>query len=362
MKFKAFFLSGLLLFAGCGAPSGAMTAIQNGGEWFLNDENDDFISYQYSPATDSYPNTSHSMREMGALWSIYKLGDFLKDERYDVLAEKGLNYFKGFLEEDTANGFTYVNITPDKVKLGYSGFMILNLLESDDQDKDTLMSELADGILYHQREDGSLDTFFYSDRDTGQDYYPGEALLALSSLYEYSGEQRYLDAVKKALPYYVSYFDKNPNTAFVPWQTQAYSKYFLITGDTAASDFVFEMNDYMEAHFSEAGEACSPNTESAGIVTGVYVEGMTKAYSVATTLGDENRSACYARFIRNGAETVMDLQFPMEDLDLEDYSEAAISTATGGFCGSKTDITMQVDRNQHSVMALMGAYALGIIE
>ncbi len=351
----------LVLLSGCGS-SGALMAIEQGGEWFLNDENENFIYYQYKPATDFHPNSSHAMREMGALWSIYNLADFLKDERYDALAQKGLTYFKSFLVEDATNGFTYVNATPDKIKLGYSAFMILNLLESDDPEKDELMRELADGILYLQQDDGGFDTFFYSDRDTGLDYYPGEALLALSALYEYTEEQRYLDAVKAALPYYEAYFDETSNTAFVPWQTQAYSKYFLLTGDTEASDFVFKMNDYMTAHFSEDGGTCSPDTESAGIVTAVYVEGMTRAYTVAKTVGDEERAECYARFIQAGSKTVMGLQFPMEDLNLDDYSEAAIVTATGGFCGSKTDVTMQVDRNQHATMALMRAYELGLIE
>lgn len=365
MKIRSALLSFALIcsfFLSACASSDPLTAIEKGGEWFLNDENENFIHYQYKPATDFHPDASHAMREMGALWSIYNLADFLKDERYDALAQKGLTYFKSFLKEDTANGFTYVNVTPDKIKLGYSAFMILNLLESEDPDKDELMRELADGILYLQAENGRFDTFFYSERDTGLDYYPGEALLALGSLYEYTNEQRYLDAIKNALPYYISYFEENPNTAFVPWQTQAYSKYFLITGDTEASDFVFEMNDYMASHFSEEGESCSPDTESAGIVTAVYMEGMTKAYTVAKTLEDEERADCYARFIRNGAETVMDLQFPMANLNLDDYPEAAIPTATGGFCGSKTDVTMQVDRNQHATMALMRAYELGLIE
>ncbi len=357
MKLKALFLTGCLLLSAC-APSGAMDAIRNGGEWFLNNENENFIYYQYSPTTFFHPTGTHPMREMGALWSIYKVGQFLEDERYAVLAEKGLNYFKSSLEEDTENGFTYVNITPEKVKLGYSGFMILNLLESKDPDKDALMSELADGILFAQNEEGELDTFFYSDRATGKDYYPGEALLALASLYEYSGEQRYLDAVMKALPHYQNYFEEYPNTAFVPWQTQAYSKVYTLTGDREAAEFVFTMNDFMVKEFSEEGESCSPDLSTAGIVAGVFVEGMNKAYELAEALGDEERADCYRRFIRNGLGHVMDLQFPREGQDPDDFEAAA----WGGFFGSKTDILMQVDRNQHAIMALMGAYELGLVD
>ncbi|QQR54527.1 hypothetical protein IPG41_05030 [Candidatus Peregrinibacteria bacterium] len=355
MKLRAL-LFGFLLFSSCGAPSGAVATIQAGGEWFLNNQNESFIHYQYSPKTFFHPEKSHSMREMGALWSIYHLADFLEDERYEVLAERGLHYFKSSLVQDEENGFTYVNITPEKVKLGYSAFMILNLLESEDPEKEELMRELADGILYAQAENGELDTFFYSDRATGVDYYPGEALLALMSLYEHTGEPRYLEAVSKALPYYEAYFKENPNTAFVPWQTQAFFKYYENTEEQAAADFIFAMNDFMVQKFSEG--QCDPNLNSAGIVAAVFSEGMNKAYELAERVGDEERSRCYARFIRNGAEKVMELQFPMEDQNAEDFEAAA----WGGFYGSKGDWLMQVDRNQHAVMALMGAYELGLIQ
>ncbi len=237
--------------------------------------------------------------------------------------------------------------------------MILNLLESEDPDKDELMRELADGILYQQSKNGRFDTFFFSNQATGKDYYPGEALLALMSLYEHTGEQRYLDSVTEALPYYVSYFENTPNTAFVPWQTQAFVKYYEETEDQAAADFVFAMNDFMVGAFS-TGESCEPYTASAGIVTGVYVEGMTQAYALAKMVGDKERADCYERFIHDGLQTVLDLQFPLQDLDLSVYSEDTFKTAEGGFVGSIKDLTMQVDRNQHAVMALIRAYEVGL--
>lgn len=335
-----------------------MDAIARGGEWFLNNQNEDFIYYQYSIVDGTHPDTSHAMREMGALWSIYKVGDFLQDERYDALAQRGLDFFKDTIEEDAQNDFLYVNITPDKIKLGYNAFMILNLLESEDPEKETLMAGLANGILFAQEEDGGLDTFFYSDRSTGKDYYPGEALLALTELYDHTKDERYLQAVKKALPYYETYFDEDFSTAFIPWQTQAYTRYYQLTGDTEAADFVFKMSDALVEHFSDEGETCSPSLGSAGIVAAVYVEGMNKAYALALEREEDDKADCYRKFIRNGLENVLELQFPMEGQDASAFGIEAM----GGFLGDSQDKLMQVDRNQHSIMALMGAYELGLVD
>ena len=342
------------LALGCASPSPAYESIRLGGEWFLNNQNEDFIYYNYDAKDDVHPDESHAMREMGALWSIYNLGDFLEDARYEVLAERGLAYFKASIETDVENGFSYVNITPGKVKLGYSGFMILNLLESNDPEKDALMESLAEGILFHQSEEGELDTFFYSDRSTGVDYYPGEALLALMKLYHHSGEEAYLKAVEKALPFYRTYFEENPNTAFIPWQTQAYYEYYQVQPSVEVADYIFGMNDYLIEQFSE--DNCTDFKEDAGVVMAVYVEGMNKAYMLADERGDTERKACYARFIRAELENVMALQFPMEGQIEEEFGLSAV----GGFFGSKNDLTMQVDRNQHATMALMGAYLLGL--
>ncbi|MFC1616088.1 hypothetical protein ACFL21_03025 [Patescibacteria group bacterium] len=327
-------------------------SIEKGGEWFLNNQNEDFIYYEYNFVKEEHPDKSHSMREMGALWSITQIYNFTKDNRYRTLAEKGFGYFEKSFKEDKQDNYYYVNVTPQKIKLGYNAFMILSLLEIEHPRKEEYLEKFASGIMYQQNEDGELRTFFYSDRETGKDYYPGEALVSLMALYEYTNDEQYLNTVQKAFPHYRDYFQSNPNTAFVPWQSRAYCKLYQATEDPEVADFVFEMNDYMLDQNMPQAE-CSDFAFPRGIVTAVFMEGVVQAYKVADQAGDEERKQCYKNFVQEATQYTMDLQI----MDVENYTKEAI----GGFKGGADSDNMRVDRNQHAVMAIIEAYELGLL-
>jgi len=327
-------------------------AVESGGEWFLNNQNENFLYYTYYPFIDEYDESQHSMREMGALWSIAKLNKFLDDERYEALANKGFAYFEKYFEYSKDGDFIYVNITPTKIKLGYNAFAILSLIELDHPNKEEFLDKLAEGILSLQQANGSLRTFFYSVRATGKDYYPGEALLSLMALYEYTGNQKYLEAVQKAFPYYVNYFEENPNTAFVPWQTRAYYKLFKATGDPEVRDFIFKMNDYMLREYKPKAK-CS-NYELNGIVTAVHAEAVNMAYDLARAKNDKVRGTCYKNFSQEVADYILTLQLTEDN--------HFIKRGIGGFLGSPKSDSQRVDRNQHAVLTLMDMLEFGILQ
>lgn len=328
-------------------------SIKLAGEWFLSNQNESFLYYQYLPFEKVHLNKHHSLREMGALWAIAKLSNYLGDSRYESLAQKGFRHFEKFFEYDEENDFYYVNITPKKIKLGYSAFIILTLLEIDHPKKEYYLDKFAKGIIFMQNRNGSLRTFFYSDRSTGIDYYPGEALFALMSLYEYKKEPRYLKIAQRAFRYYVRYWRKNRNTAFVPWQTRAYHKLYSATAKKEVADFVFEMNDYM-LNQHNARQDCINFDFSRGIVTAVYIEGLNLAYGLAKELNDKKRVGCYANFIKEGSDFILSLQV----INRGKFAKEAI----GGFLQKPNSKTMRVDRNQHAAIALMKAYELGILK
>ncbi len=172
------------------------------------------------------------------------------------------------------------------------------------------------------------------------------------SLYEHKKDNRYLETVEDAFPYYVRYWRGNPNTAFVPWQTRAYQKLYKVTQKREVANFVFEMNDYMlNQHFP--GGDCINFDFSKGIVTAVYIEGVNKAYELARQLNDKKRTKCYANFIKESSDFILSLQVT----DTNNFEKEAV----GGFSKNYNSKSMRVDRNQHAVMALMEAYELGIL-
>jgi len=332
------------------------TAVELGGEWFLNNQDDSFLYYEYYPYIKDHSEDGaydhHSLREMGALWSITMLADFLDDPRYDELALKGFTHFEEHFVLDQDNEFFYVNIVPDKIKLGYSAFAILSLLGMEHPLKEQYLQGFAEGIVYQQNEDGSFRTFFYSDDDTGVDYYPGEALFALMSLYEYNGNQTYLAVAEKAFPYYRDYWRSNNNTAFIAWQSRAYAMLYENTRRPEYKDFVFEMNDYLlNQYFPD--ENCT-DFEFLTSVVSVHMEGVLQAYDLADYLKDHERKECYGNYIREGSDFMLSLQVTEQG----NFFEPEI---VGGFMYSSTGDEMRVDRNQHAVVALMEAIESGIV-
>jgi len=322
-----------------------------GSEWFLNNQDESFVHYEYDYNERSYTNGTGELREMASLWSVARLSNFLKDKRYGVLAQKGFSHFEDYFEYDKENDFYFANMTQTEPHIGHPAFIILTLLEIDHPKKEEYLKKFANGIIYMQNEYGELVTFFYSYRNTGQDYYPGEALVALMSLYEYTKEEEYLIAVKNAFPYYVDYFRGNPNTAFVPWQSRAYHKLYKATKNKSVADFIFEMNDFiLDKNYPQ--EECSNFYFLRGIPTAVFMEGVTKAYDIAKELGDEKRTQCYLNFIKEGSDYVVSLQ----------VNESDQKVAIGGFLGREISQIIRVDNNQHAVMALMDAYNLGIVK
>lgn len=323
--------------------------INNSWEWFLNNQNDDFLHYQYNLKTKKHLNEDHPLREMWALWSITKLYKLTKDERYKELINKWVSYFDKYIKLDIENDFYYVNIKPESIKLWYSAFMILSLVNSDHPKKDELITKLADGILYQQNDTWEFRTFFYSNTNTSVDYYPWEALVALMAVYNYNKNLLYLDAVKKAFPYYIEYFRWNPNTAFVPWQSRAYYEFHKITKDPEVAKYVFLMNDYMlNQHLPE--KECSDFNFSRGIVTAVFTEWVLQAYKLAKETKDLERENCYKNFIK---EVIPYFSF-FQEIKRDDIK------AFWWFKWHFNSPTMKVDRNQHAGMALIEAYELGI--
>ena len=342
-------------------------SIELTGEWFLNNQNESFLEYEYYPFEKEYSGENHPLREIASLWAIGHLGNFLDDARYDDLARKGFRYFENTFTKEPENGFLTVEVDPGNTKLGYSAFAILSLLEIDDYvQKDYYLEKLAEGIQFQQKDTGEFMNFFFSDKNSGADFYPGEALLALMTLYEYNGDVSLVETAQRAFPFYRDYWRDNKNTAFVPWHTQAYVKLHAATDDLERAeelaDFVFEMSDYMLAKHTNKEtdqQACEGYYFTRGVVTSVYLEGLNRAYELAEKVGDMERVECYGNFIREGIDAVIALQFTKEnDFGKPNHEEAAI----GGFLGTLNGDSMRVDRNQHSAFALIGAYELGLNE
>lgn len=328
------------------------------GEWFLsNADEQKFLQYELDARTGKYSDAVNELRKIGALWSIAEIAAFTGDDRYDDLIEAGLRYFEQFIMH--YDGFAYLDVH-GKRKLGYNALLIMAILSSEPgEQRQKLAEELADGILHQQQEDGSYKTYFFSNQNTGTDYYPGEASLALATFYEKTGDKRYLEALRKSFPHYRDYWRANRTTAFIPWHTQALVKLHALDPDEEYRDFVFEMNDWIltrqqtaEKNIKEeyiGGFQNAPGNSTAG-----YLEGLNDAYALAMRIGDTQRTQRYGEAIRLGTRFVHSTQYT--NSNLFGLSAPLDARILGGVKQSPESPMLRVDYNQHATAAFLKAH------
>jgi len=313
------------------------------------------LHYIYYPETSEYPYENNHVRQLGSLWSVIVLKNFLRDNSFDELIEDTLDYY---LEYKICQENYCFLLIDENAKLAYNAFLILSLVNYPRYEKsEELLKSFANGILFLQNEDGSYNTYFMSDRNTGVDYYPGEAMLALMQLYEKTRNKKYVESVKRAFPYYMEYWRNNKNTAFVPWHTQTYLLLYKETKDSEIADFVFEMNDWLinnhqiinSSNSEEIGGFPKDNPKCS---TSSYMESVNDAYALAKIVRDKEHIEKYRESIKIGTRFILKTQYTPENSGNLTNPDLAI----GGFKQSLTNGYIRNDFVQHAIASLMKSY------
>ncbi len=244
-------------------------------------------------------------------------------------------------------------------KLGSTALTLLALETLPAKLRETFAIErakLAAAVIAQQDADGRFHCFINAPgRPGGEDYYPGEALLALAR----DPHRRHSPTVfERAFPYYRAKFAERPNTAFVPWQVEAWATRYESTPAREYADFVFTLTDWLlrrqypdiarvrEDYRGGFGIAKCP-----GISSATYTEAVIIAYRLARTSGDDTRAARYRKAARRGLRFIMRLQITGPESGLFE----APSRALGGMTTSLTSFEMRIDHDQHAITCLLAA-------
>lgn len=329
------------------------------------------MAYLYYPATGLYArNKDNMIRQFMTTYALIRLAKYKNDANLLALAEKNLAYnMEHYAVKEEDKKIAYI-FHEKKAKLGAAAFALMSLLASGSfPEKDKYVEYFANFIFGMQLPDGSFKTFYKPVyRNDNQNFYPGEALLALMELYQtpHADKKRILKMASAAFDYYKKYFEKNKNPAFVPWHTLACTRLYGITKNKKYADFIFTMNDWLlqiqnttennlTKELDTLGRFYDPKQDHFGpphaSSTAVYTEGIIDALRLAITLQDKEHIQKYSSAIRSGLRSLLQLQFTPENSFFLDYPERLL----GGIRTTETNLNIRVDNTQHTVMAILNA-------
>jgi hypothetical protein len=307
-------------------------------------------TYKYWPSTGAYATSNNMIRQfmgtaalaLGAAGAVadrnaaYNFGQFYRDEgAFGVIDEAG------------------------KVKLGAAAVALIALINRGEHGSHRATQLLA-FIAHMQNADGSFRTFLRPfGRNDCQNFYPGEAMLALARLHAVTGDAALLTRIGQAFQYYRDWHRAQRNPAFVPWHTMALCYLHQVTGRRDISEFVFEMNDWLIG--MQAVDATQPDTVGEfydatrahfgpphASSTGVYLEGLIDAWSLAKRLGD-TRAEVYRHAILRGLRSLRQLQYRNDDAMFYIRHKARVR---GAIRTSTHNNEVRIDNVQHGLMAI----------
>ena len=323
------------------------------------------MAYKYWPSRGAFSKSNNMIRQWMATVCLTRTSKFHNDQELLGKAAQNIRYnLKTFYKEEQGLGLIEFR---GKVKLGALALAALAIMEHPDRDKFRSYEKALTKTIFHLwHEDGSFTTFYKSPKpvakDSNANFYPGEALLMLATLYAETRDENLLNKITKSIEYYQKWHHKKRNPAFIPWHTQAYYKIWTITKGDFLRDHIFTMNDWLLSHQQWStnprypdiqGRFYSPNQPFGpphSSSTGVYLEGLIDAYSLAKAMGDVNRQKNYREAIVKGLRSVAQLTF-MDDIDLFYISRRDL--ARGGVRQTVYNNEIRVDNIQHNLMGIL---------
>ncbi len=189
--------------------------IENASEYLLNLINQDGkFTYGYDPLINKEYTSYNILRHAGSIWSsiiMYDKNNDYNEEKKEKI-DQALNYLNSQVKEKNKNTYYIIEAKNGEIKLGGNALAAIAMCEytdkfEDDKYKQTI-DKLGNGILSMQKENGGYIHVLNADDCSLKEeyrtvYYDGEATFALCKIYGITKDQKYLEAAKKSINYFI---------------------------------------------------------------------------------------------------------------------------------------------------------------
>lgn len=321
---------------------------------------DGACTYKYWPSQGRWSTANNSIRQFMASAALARLAGRGHPGAAKAATRNFAYNFNTFYREEGDLGLI---LEGPKVKLGAAAVALIAILDLPDPAPFVRQRDrLAAFILSMQRPDGSFATFLRPEgRDDCQNFYPGEAMLALMRLHDVTGRADALAAVARAFPYYRDFHLTRPNPAFVPWQAQALLRLTQATGDPAPRAFARQITRWLiglqqgaDQPADVQGGFFTPDRPEFGpphaSAIGVYMEGIVEVFADARATGDTALAETCRTSLLRAARALRQLQFRHGD---DMFGVHHRTRVRGAIRTAVHDNTIRVDNVQHGLMALL---------
>jgi hypothetical protein len=319
------------------------------------------FTYQFEPGSDRYSDEDNAVRQTGATLAMAVHARWSEKSASSAAADLAITHHLERLSDvPSADEASFIATADGRNKLGVTALLALALANHSDAARhEPVRQRLVKGMLSLQRPSGMFMTAFPPAIEVrGQDYFPGEALLALAREYEHRPAAEILEAFDRAIDFYREYFETSRSPAFVSWQVQAFALMARHTKRKDYSDHVFALTDYLAERQLTAGNCewhelhggiAGYGDGRAGVATASYLEGFADALVLARQLDDVERARRYEQLVREAARFVIQLQVRQE----EAYFIRSPQDAIGGIRTAPALNKLRIDHCQHALLSLI---------
>lgn len=303
-----------------------------------------FQNYRYLGG--GLPRSAH------AAWVLARAADLLKRSDLRSAAERALDFHLALA--DAESGKMWLKSAEENASVSELAFTLLALLQLPTrQARHDLASSIArtlwSQIDIHGRMITHRDMCGISDEY--QDYFPGQAMLALAHAASNEDASAISDKLQCVLRYYRHRFRYKHDFGQVSWWMQAAHRWWEVTRLDRWRDFAFEIGDWILQFQLEknGGFVTDQQSDGPGYTTALYLEGLSAGLAFARRVNDDARASKYWHACQKGFEF-------LRSLTIRPEHESVLPNATYAIGGLRADLMsseIRTDFVQHSLSAAL---------
>jgi len=209
------------------------------------------LGYHYRPVVDKFAPGYNIVRHAGAVWGLFVGYKATGDQTLLEAGQRALAYLEPNIIPAEDNPKLAILQEGNASYLGSNALTAMALIEIPQNLLTPAWKEkrdkLGNSVIAFQASNGLFYETYAQLQKGGPPpvpqprYYPGEAFLALISLYNMDGQKKWLDAAKKCGETQMREWDKNPKEQPDAWVVQAMVKLYDVTKDKRLPEYVFKM-------------------------------------------------------------------------------------------------------------------------